>query len=320
MPKRRPSRIAWFLLKIMVSIALLYIAIRNTSLRSLGTDMSQANRSLLALALLQSFAIPFLGGMRWRLVLRAIGSQLPFLASTRLFWIGMVFSQVLPSVSGGDAVRAVIAWREGLPLARTIHSVILERVAVLVTLVAIVAILHFWRHDALPFAQWLVVLLAAGMLASLVFLLYADKIADHMPRWLPMTVLRNLATDARRAFLSATGAKLTLASMITHLNFAVASLWLGRSLGLTLTVDDYLYLGSMITLVATLPLSIGGWGIRENVTVALFGTAGVSGHAALAFSVLSGLIVSAVSLSGLPLLWKGSSKFEPSLADPPNSP
>jgi hypothetical protein len=73
----------------------------------------------------------------------------------------------------------------------------------------------------------------------------------------------------------------------------------------------------MVTLVATLPLSIGGWGIRENVTVALFGTAGVSAHAALAFSVLSGLTVSAVSLCGLPLLWMGTAKPDPVLTDPP---
>jgi hypothetical protein len=281
--------------------------------------MRRVNPSLLGLALLQSFAIPFLGGMRWRLVLRAIGGEMHFLASTRLFWIGMVFSQVLPSVSGGDAVRAVIAWREGLPLAKTIHSVILERVAVLATLIALVALLHVFRQDALPVARWPLMLACLAVVVGLALLLYADKFADRLPRRLPVTAIKNLAVAARQVFLSATGLKVTILALLTHLNFALASFWLGSSLGLSLTFGAYLYLVSLVTLVATLPLSIGGWGVRENVTVALFGTAGVSAHAALAFSVLSGLTVSAVSLCGLPLLWMRAAKLDPALADPSQS-
>jgi hypothetical protein len=91
-------------------------------------------------------------------------------------------------------------------------------------------------------------------------------------------------------------------SLLTHLNIAIACLWLGKAIGLHLGILDYVFYISLVTLITSLPVSIGGWGIREGAVVALFGNAGVLAHSALAFSILFGLSVGAISLVGLPFV------------------
>ena len=57
-----------------------------------------------------------------------------------------------------------------------------------------------------------------------------------------------------------------------------------------------------IMLITTLPLSIGGWGIRENAIILGFGLIGIASDAALALSVLLGLIALVTALPG-GLVW-----------------
>ena len=56
----------------------------------------------------------------------------------RLTLIGQFFNQTLPSAIGGDAVRAWLASREGVPLGKAISGVFADRLVALLLLVAIV--------------------------------------------------------------------------------------------------------------------------------------------------------------------------------------
>jgi uncharacterized membrane protein YbhN (UPF0104 family) len=54
------------------------------------------------------------GGQRWRLVLSAIGADLSIFKAIQLFYIGVFFSQALPSSVGGDAVRMFKIYNLGM--------------------------------------------------------------------------------------------------------------------------------------------------------------------------------------------------------------
>ena len=51
---------------------------------------------------------------------------------------------------------------------------------------------------------------------------------------------------------------------------------------------DFLFLIPPVMLVAMIPISVGGWGIREGAMVVAFGYAGMEQSQALAVSVLLG--------------------------------
>src|SRR5260370_27715042 len=113
---------AWFLAKAAISIVFLLYATRKIDLTSFTADMRTLNPLWLFLGLGQFLLIPILGGARWRLVLRALGSSISTVSSVRLFWIGMILSQVLPSTSGGDAIRIALGRPWGRPLPLSSHS------------------------------------------------------------------------------------------------------------------------------------------------------------------------------------------------------
>ncbi len=318
-PRRMSTAVGWFVAKAAISAAFLYFVLHRIDLRSISDDLRSLRPFWVCMALLQLCLIPALGGARWKLVLQALGLSFKFVSATRLFWIAMVFNQMLPSVSGGDAIRTFLAWRAGLPLEKSIHSVILERIAVLLTLVALAVGMQLWRGEPLPVTSahtWLPVLLLLGLL-GFVALLCADRIALLLPAWPPLTMISRLSVDARRVFLTPCGLWLLLLSLATHLNFSLASLWIGKSLGLPLGLPEYVYLVAIVTLITTLPVSIGGWGVREGATVVLFGGIGVLAHSALSFSVLSGIGVAVVSLAGLPFLVtaKSSGALAPTMGE-----
>jgi uncharacterized membrane protein YbhN (UPF0104 family) len=305
MLRKRLKSGLWLLAKVAVSLTFLYLATRKINLSAIGEDVRHLNVFWFALAAVQLMLIPVLGGQRWRLVLRALGSTLGLWASTRMFWIGMLFSQVLPSSSGGDAVRIVLAWRGGVPFARAAHSVILERLAMVATLIVVVVILQVIGMKGTPFAggTLLAPLLLCGLVVGTVLLLYADTLVGRLKSWRPFAALAELSADARRSLLSPSGAKLAGFSVLTHVNLAIGTFWLGRSLGLQLQLLDYLLFTSLVTLVTSLPLTIGGWGIREGTIVTLFGSVGIAAHSALAFSILYGVSVAVIGLCALPFTY-----------------
>jgi uncharacterized membrane protein YbhN (UPF0104 family) len=302
MPNSKMRSIAWFLAKAAVSIAFLWYATRKIDFTSFAADVRSLKSSWLCLGLGQFLLIPVLGGQRWRLVLHALGSSISMKSSIRLFWIGMIFSQALPS--GGDAIRVVLAWRGGVPFARSAHSVILERLAMVFTLIALVAFMQLLGGNRINFSgpSWSGALLLCAAAIGMLLLTSGEALMDRLPRWKAVLAVSELSFDARKVFFSASSARLAASSLLTHLNIALGCLWLGKAIGLQLSTIDYVFYISLITLVTSLPLSIGGWGIREGAVVTLFGIAGVSPHSALAFSILFGLSVGAVSLVGLPFV------------------
>jgi uncharacterized membrane protein YbhN (UPF0104 family) len=59
---------------------------------------------------------------------------------------------------------------------------------------------------------------------------------------------------------------------------------------------------AVISFAASVPITVNGWGIREMAAVAMLGYIGVAGSRALAVSILSGLCVTAITLSAAALV------------------
>jgi len=300
-----PKTTAQVVAKAAITIACLYFAIRQIDFPAFHDESRHLISPWLSLAMGQFLLIPLLGGQRWRIVLNSLGATIHRRTSIRFFWIGMAFNQVLPSVSGGDAVRVILAWRAVGSLSLAINSVILERVAMLVTLISLIVLIHHTApgHYASVVQPPIYSLMLLGAVLAVGALLFADKFTGGLPDWRACRTVALLSKDARLAFFAVSNLKLVILCFVTHINTAIGCLWLGKCLGLPLTLPDYVFYLSLVTLIGTLPLSIGGWGIREGAIVVLFGRLGISASAALAFSVAFGLSLAVISLIGVAGIW-----------------
>jgi uncharacterized protein (TIRG00374 family) len=295
-------------LKITVSVGLIWFIMKDLDVDAALVRLRQIDLMMLFFAMCTLGLQACLGGIRWRAISIAIEAPLSLLEALRLFYIGMFFNQALPGGTGGDAVRMYLGYRSGVSLRGAINGVMLERMVTVVALVIMVDITQpfFTAETNFKDAELLhmaAIVLTLAVVSGLAFIMVLDRLPESMSKWKIIRGLGYLAHDARRIFLSIhhgfTG--LTL-GLLTHINLSWVVYLLASGLDLPITFFDCLILVPPVILASTIPISIGGWGIREGAMVMAFGLAGVPAEGALVLSILVGLTGLSIALPG-GLVW-----------------
>jgi uncharacterized membrane protein YbhN (UPF0104 family) len=263
-----------------------------------------ADMKMLGLAFLVSIVQVCICTMRWRVVLVAIKAILSFSDAFQIYLIGFFFNQALPSSVGGDAVRVYKVYKGGLTLPCAINGVMLERVATVLGLVLLVVIAtpFFINRVGPSEAAWIipfVSLLGVGGVSGLLVLMFLDRLPSRVSHWRFVLGLAMLAADTRKVFLAPEHAIKALGwSLIGHINVTLSVYLLALSLDLQITWLDCMVLIPPVLLVMILPISIAGWGVREQAMVTAFALIGVTGEGALALSIMFGLLGLLLGLPG----------------------
>jgi uncharacterized protein (TIRG00374 family) len=292
------------LLKIGLTVVMLGAVLYSVDLSAAWKYASEQNSWFLLLAAgLVSFQIGC-GACRWLLILRRLKAVMPFLESARIYYISVFFSTCLLASIGGDVARVWLAYRKGVRVGTAAISVVLDRVAALAGVALIVVataplfISIVGPDHAVP-ATILAVLAGIGILGIIV-VAQLDRIP--IGRWARFRVIAQLAAlgeATRSVFLRPSASvPVVVLAVISQIAASLATYAIARSLGLDVTATDCLVLMQPITLLATLPISIGGWGVREAAMVTFFGLVGVPSSAAVVLSIQVGLLYVVLSLPG----------------------
>ena len=291
-------------LKFLVSSVLIWFLIDGIDLGMASARILKADLQFLIVAFGFAVLQIVISVVRWRVVLKAINGVLSFGNCFRLYLVGTFFNQALPSAFGGDAVRIYRAYKEGLSLQCSINGVMLERASTVLGLILLVIfaapffIDHVSPKDATLIIAMIILLGVAGV-AGLLILLFLDRLPTKYFHWRFVNGIGLLASDTRRVFLSPIYAfKAITWSLMGHINIALMVFLLGISIGLEITWFDCMVLMPPVLLAMTLPISIAGWGVREQAMVAAFALVNVPGEGALALSIMFGLLGLIIGLPG----------------------
>ena len=155
-------------------------------------------------------------------------------------------------------------------------------------------------HDnSLLFAS--VTVLAAACLGAIA-LATLDRWPPRLIAAVPARIVQ-FAMLVRAPLLAAGGrAMLIVSAIVVHLITVATCYVLAIGLEAPLTALDAFVLVPLVILSSAVPISIGGWGVREGAMVAALGLAGIASDKALAISVLLGLGGLIVGLFG-GLVW-----------------
>lgn len=307
-----------FGVKSAITAGLIWMVLREVDLKSALERMAglSAPAAIISVCLLMLHCL--LAGWRWRVIMRLFGPALPLQSSIRLFFEGYFFNNALPSTIGGDGVRIYRANRLGLPLAASVNSVLLDRVTGLTGLFILVALgqplLYARVEDPVTRLAFAAILLAgiAGIAAMI--------LARHIPdRILPARLrepVHKLSQATRAAYLHPAISVPVLGLAVGVHGLIVMSVHvIALGLGLDVGLFESLVLVPAVILLTTVPVSIGGWGLREGLMVFALGLAGVPADAALSVSILFGFAQIAAGIPG-GLLWLSGSRHGTSLAAP----
>jgi hypothetical protein len=149
-----------------------------------------------------------------------------------------------------------------------------------------------------------VILVVYGTLivAIALALLLVRRMVPLLARWRCSRWFATLATDARYILLGSKAPVILGLGCFIHALTIVVVCAVGRAQGLSLPLVDAAVLFTVMVGVVIVPISIGGWGVRELAVISLLGTYGVAPERALLFSVCFGIALAAGSLPGV-LIW-----------------
>tara|TARA_E500000331_G_scaffold128012_2_gene125429 strand:- start:3128 stop:4141 length:1014 start_codon:yes stop_codon:yes gene_type:complete len=296
----------WFviILKTGVSAGLIWVLLSGVDFQSLKIKFDKINLTLVLVAMGAIMAQIFIGTLRWMSVLKGLGANVMFFALAKLYYIGVFFNQALPGGTGGDAVRVFLSYREGVNFRHAFNGVFLERVATVLALIALVDITQPFFIESLSEEMASVsltsaIIISLGGIVGVILLTQLYRFPERIQHWSIIRGLGNLGRDLRLIFFSFKRAGPPLFwSLVGHINVSFSVFLLATSLRLNVSLFDCIILVPPVLLILSIPISIGGWGVREGAMVWAFALVGVPKEAALALSLLFGIVVLLTALPG----------------------
>lgn len=298
-------RALFLLIKIAISGILLYLALNWVNIGTVASRLSQIDSRWIMLGLLVPLAQTALLSGRWQAILSQCGADLPLRQLFHICMIALFFNQTLPSSVGGDAMRIWHVGRQTNWRTAT-YSVLVDRVVGVTALALLVTLCLPWTMELVrsPVGRSALLLIGLGCIgAGFVFVGLAWERLQFLQRWAPT---RHLAATASVAvgILRTPRAMLRIfgLSFLIHGLTAVIAWCAARSVGAQLPLVYALFLVLPVILIATVPISVAGWGVREGAMVAAFGYAGLSPDDGLIVSLLFGASYLAIGAIG-GLMW-----------------
>ncbi|WP_425636983.1 lysylphosphatidylglycerol synthase transmembrane domain-containing protein [Algoriphagus yeomjeoni] len=218
---------------------------------------------------------------RLNLYFKNIGLIISEKLNIKLYLIGMFYNLFLPGGIGGDGYKVYLLNKHyQTPVKSLVQASLLDRLGGLVAIVFLLLALILPVNLTLPFASQIPWELMVGIAALLVFPAF----------WLIQKLLFKAFLPS---FWKANGW-----SMAGQLAQLVCAWFILKSLGVTENFLAYQLVFLLSSIVAVLPLTIGGVGARELVFVYAHTYAGIDEAIAVAFSLIFFLITALVSLTG----------------------
>ncbi len=309
--------------KAAISLLLLYISLRTVNLAALGERLSRIEIGWIACSLALIGAQIFLLALRWHLIAQGCGLSPRFTTVLRLSFIATFFNQVLPSTVGGDAARIYMLARDAGGWAGAAYSVLIDRVAGIFALTLIVFLCLPWTLTLVqdPLARFVLVLIGFGAIGgALVFLAIGHVRWKPLMHWAPTRHLVEVSRTAWRICGSwRTVVAILAPSFAVHLMTVLAAWCMAQSVSASVSFALLLFMVPPVILIATVPVSIAGWGVREGSMIVAFAYVGLPQGDGLAVSVLMGITLFAVGAIG-GLIWVFSGARAPATVDIPARP
>jgi len=292
-----------FILKLLLTTGLLAAVVNYVDLTDVWSRIKSVNPLWLLAALLCLGAGYLLCGLRWAWIAKGLGIQVSRRRKIKLYFLGMFASLFLPSTIGGDVVRGVLLakteGRKGIGVSAG-ASVVLDRINGMYALLLLLTIsMLFFEWPLLWWMTWLGVVITAwgGMM---LYPLFDRHLVERLPeRLAKLKSLPLTSPDFKRMW----GQSLPV-SFLFQVLIVQAHFFLGQAVGLEMSWAAYSVMVGLVALVATLPISLNGFGIREAGYVSFAVYFGANGDAATAMAALWVIVLAFASLPGAWVLWQ----------------
>ncbi|MEO7317460.1 MAG: lysylphosphatidylglycerol synthase transmembrane domain-containing protein [Chthoniobacteraceae bacterium] len=268
-------------LQIAVTLGILFFVFRDPAKRAeMAAALRGANSWWLFLGVAVYGLAEIVACIRWQTLLRVQGIVLGWRRVFSLTMIGLFFSFLIPGDTGGDVVKLFYLLKETAgQRTAAVLSVLVDRLIGLIALIVLAASLTFahwtWLTGTPQTAQyvWIVFFILGVGIAGLVFSLIVTgfglvyRLPARMPgreRLAELALAYNLYARAWKPSFAAF--ILSFGVHLLHMaTFYCAALAFSSPGARTPTPGEFFSIAPIINTIVSLPISLGGIGVRESL-------------------------------------------------------
>lgn len=283
------------LLRIFGSVVLIALVFQTVEIEQITKIIKQINFWLYALTFAVFLTNKLLATYRWKLLLQVQGIQNGLLALYKVNLFGQIFNIILPSTLGGDSVRVYWLIKQH-PKKRgaSIIATATDRFLGLIAMIFLALISLPFNTLFEPQYQRIGMAILGLTLAILAILVWSPGnwattfVRKFMfTQWLKERYDETL--DILKMYKNSKGAILTtfLLALLFQIIAVANAYFRFRTIGVDVPIQ-YLFLAIPITtLIVTIPISIGGFGLREISLIGLLGGIGLQNYEVVSYTLIS---------------------------------
>ena len=280
MKKRKRKKLISFSFKFALSFLLIMFVLEKIDVKKLTHIVKNADYIYFAIAFVMITIAQVYGALRMRYNLSKAEFTVSRTYSIGMYFLGTLFNIVLPGGIGGDGYRAYYFHKRfKFPWQKTLMAILRGRSSGLLFLCIFLIACAFFYKDHLTVIPYIDYVL----IASAVLIFPAYSILTRLVLREPLKVQLG-------------GMKYSFASQVFFLLATVAVLY---GIGVTDKITGYIFVFLIANIVAVIPISFGGIGLREFTYVTLAEHIGLNSDIGVTTSLLYYLIYTSVAFLGL---------------------
>jgi len=236
-----------------------------------------------------------LSAYKWFLLGRSVGLAGSPVDYGRFYLIGMFFNLLGISTLGGDVVRGLYLGRGHRP-GLALNSVLFDRVSGLAVLMALCSV-TLLAHPEYQFAGPIGLLVTIGGGALIVGWWTCPYLVKLLPAGnrIRRQVETELAPFWRDSWLLV---RVVCVSLVFHLSQVCVQWVLGKATGVTIPFSYCLVFHPIMSVATALPVSIGGFGVREGLYLYFLGLIDIDDSVAITMGLLWYAVTVVVGMIG----------------------
>lgn len=286
--------------KIIFSMLLIYFAFRKINVVNLYNEIRQVNLWVVGLILIYNLVSMLVGGYRWALIaLPKVGWRDVFLF-TKSTCLGSFYNLFFPSAVGGDLLKWIPLMEKYPELSKTrlATSVLVDRI-VGFTAFAIVALLalilgKYLKYVFPDYILWLFMAINFGVATfyGLVFFVDIEMILKKFTKLHRLEEIASILKNENKSRIF----KSLLISIVAEPYWIFSTWFAAKLFNVPISPMEIFIFMPIIALILVLPISVAGFGARENLYLYFFSQLGIGSEKLLLMSTFNGIISIIISL------------------------
>lgn len=310
------------IIRLFISCTIIYLVIHNIKIDIANTfTLIERPHYLILCIIIPLFIIPLIGNNRWKVFLKIQGINEGFLSLVKINFVSIFLGILLPSSTGFDAVRIyMIEKRNKQKIGAGGASVVIERLMgfYLLSLLGVIGALVAQQHGVSSNVLFAAILINLSIL-SLFFVLSNKylyiKLTNYLLKFKRRKIIVEYITSAYSAINRFPFKKVILLTVPLILLFQLSTIFCAflifKAFGIDTPLYYHLAFMPLIQIIAIIPVSISGFGLREGGFVYFYGLLGVNSNISFLVSLTYYIILMLIpAFIGMLIYVIGNDKYK----------